>query len=41
MKKKRKNWKWGAADFWVAFLEDQKPPNYPLEPAFIMQSFGV
>ena len=41
MKKKRKNWKWGAADFWVAFLEDQKPPNYPLEPAFIMPSFGV
>jgi len=41
MKKKRKKWKWGAANLWVAFLEDQTPPNSPPRSAITMQSFGV
>jgi hypothetical protein len=29
MKKKKKKWVGEAANFWVACLEDQKPPSYP------------
>jgi hypothetical protein len=29
MRKRRKKHDWGAANSWVAFLEDQKPSKHP------------